>query len=356
MVNGCAIGGGHVLHVLCDLTIAADTARFGQVGPEGGLASIRASARRISRASSARRRRARSGTSAGSTRAQEALAMGLVNAVVPGRGAARRDRAWCRELLEKSPTALKLAKQSFNADTEQRAGVAEFACTALELYYETARGHGGAQRVRGEAAGELREVQDVGIGEPVLAQREPRELSRSLGDRRGPTRPPSSTGAAATRMRRSRGPSSESPTDSVPTASRPAAPSRACFPTGASASSCSSRRAGSGPSINPIPPTYRASELRFMVNLLESRVMVIPEVFRGFRYTDMLADASPRAAAPSSTCSWREARRAWACCPGACSPMPPGRRGRAGRRFRAVTRAASTRWSSPPGRRASPRA
>jgi 1,4-dihydroxy-2-naphthoyl-CoA synthase len=69
--------------------------------------------------------------------AQEALAMGLVNKVVPLKDLRAETEAWCRELLDKSPTALALAKQSFNMDSEQRAGVAQFAHTALNLYYGT---------------------------------------------------------------------------------------------------------------------------------------------------------------------------------------------------------------------------
>src|SRR5439155_16361513 len=69
--------------------------------------------------------------------AQEALAMGLVNAVVPAAELRAETERWCRELLEKSPTALRLAKQSFNADTEQLAGITKLGFSALELYYGT---------------------------------------------------------------------------------------------------------------------------------------------------------------------------------------------------------------------------
>ena len=88
--------------------------------------------------------------------------MGLVNKVVPHTELRAEVEKWCAELLEKSPTALALAKQSFNVDSEQRAGVAQFAGTALDLYYQTEEAHGGAQRLRREAAGELRKIQDVG--------------------------------------------------------------------------------------------------------------------------------------------------------------------------------------------------
>lgn len=136
MVNGYAIGGGHVLHVLCDLTIAADTAIFGQTGPRVGSVDAGFGTGYLARIVGEKRAReiwylCRQYT------AREALEMGLVNKVVPLAELRAETERWCRELLEKSPTALRLAKQSFNIDSEQRAGVAEFAATALHLYYQT---------------------------------------------------------------------------------------------------------------------------------------------------------------------------------------------------------------------------
>jgi len=136
MVNGYAIGGGHVLHVLCDLSIAADTAVFGQTGPRVGSVDAGHGTGYLARLVGEKRAReiwylCRQYT------AQEALAMGLVNKVVPLADLRREVEQWCRELLEKSPTALALAKQSFNIDSEQRAGVAQFAHTALGMYYQT---------------------------------------------------------------------------------------------------------------------------------------------------------------------------------------------------------------------------
>jgi naphthoate synthase len=137
MVNGFAIGGGHVLHVLCDLSIAADTAIFGQTGPRVGSVDAGFGTGYLARVVGEKRAReiwylCRQYT------AQEALAMGLVNKVVPLKDLRGEVEAWCAELLEKSPIALALAKQSFNIDSEQRAGVSEFAHTALTLYYQTA--------------------------------------------------------------------------------------------------------------------------------------------------------------------------------------------------------------------------
>jgi len=136
MVNGFAIGGGHVLHVLCDLSIAADTAVFGQTGPRVGSVDAGHGTGFLARLVGEKKAReiwymCRQYT------AQEALAMGLVNRVVPLAELRREVEQWCRELLEKSPTALALAKQSFNIDSEQRAGVAQFAHTALNMYYQT---------------------------------------------------------------------------------------------------------------------------------------------------------------------------------------------------------------------------
>src|SRR6266516_1199413 len=136
MVNGYAIGGGHVLHVLCDLTIAADTAVFGQTGPRVGSVDPGFGTAYLARIVGEKKARefwylCRQYSAA------EALAMGLVNKVVPAAELRAETERWCRELLEKSPTALRLAKQSFNADTEHIAGLTELGFSALELYYQT---------------------------------------------------------------------------------------------------------------------------------------------------------------------------------------------------------------------------
>src|SRR5436189_332931 len=136
MVNGFAIGGGHVLHVLCDLSIAADPAIFGQTGPRVGSVDAGHGTRYLARVVGEKKAReiwylCRQYT------AQQALEMGLVNKVVPLAQLRTEVEQWCRELLEKSPTALAMAKQSFNIDSETRAGVAELATTALNLYYQT---------------------------------------------------------------------------------------------------------------------------------------------------------------------------------------------------------------------------
>jgi 2-ketocyclohexanecarboxyl-CoA hydrolase len=136
MVNGFAIGGGHVLHVLCDLSVAADTAVFGQTGPRVGSVDAGHGTGYLARLVGEKKAR-EIWYLCRQYSAQEALAMGLVNRVVPLADLRREVEQWCRELLEKSPTALALAKQSFNIDSEQRAGVAQFAHTALNMYYQT---------------------------------------------------------------------------------------------------------------------------------------------------------------------------------------------------------------------------
>jgi 2-ketocyclohexanecarboxyl-CoA hydrolase len=136
MVNGFAIGGGHVLHLLCDLSIAAESAVFGQTGPRVGSVDAGHGTGFLARVVGEKKAR-EIWYLCRQYSAQDALAMGLVNKVVPLKDLRAEVEQWCRELLEKSPTALALAKQSFNIDSEQRAGVAQFAHTALGLYYQT---------------------------------------------------------------------------------------------------------------------------------------------------------------------------------------------------------------------------
>jgi naphthoate synthase len=136
MVNGFAIGGGHVLHVLCDLSIAADTAVFGQTGPRVGSVDPGFGTAFLARVVGEKKAR-EIWYLCRQYSAQEALQMGLVNKVVPAAQLRAEVELWCRELLEKSPTALKLAKYSFNADTDHIHGITEMGFSALELYYQT---------------------------------------------------------------------------------------------------------------------------------------------------------------------------------------------------------------------------
>ena len=142
MVAGYAIGGGHVLHLLCDLTIAADNARFGQTGPRVGSFDAGWGATYMARVVGHKKAReiwylCRQYT------AQEALDMGLVNTVVPLERLEEETIQWAREILEKSPIALRFLKSAFNADTDGLAGIQELAGNATMLYYMTEEGKEG---------------------------------------------------------------------------------------------------------------------------------------------------------------------------------------------------------------------
>ena len=134
MVAGYAIGGGHVLHVICDLTIAADNARFGQTGPEGRARSTAASERRCSRASRPEEGQGDLVPVPPIRRARGAQ-MGLVNAVVPLEQLEAETVKWCSEMLALSPFALRLLKASFNADEDGLAGLQQLAHDANLLFY-----------------------------------------------------------------------------------------------------------------------------------------------------------------------------------------------------------------------------
>ena len=135
MVAGYAIGGGHVLHVVCDLTIAADNARFGQTGPKVGSFDGGFGASRAVPARRARRRPRRSGSCAASTTPRRRSQMGLVNTVVPLDQLETETVSWCREMLALSPFALRMLKASFNADEDGLAGIQQLAHDANLLFY-----------------------------------------------------------------------------------------------------------------------------------------------------------------------------------------------------------------------------
>jgi naphthoate synthase len=135
-VNGFAIGGGHVLHVVCDLTIASETARFGQSGPRVGSFDAGFGSAYLARIVGEKRAReiwylCRQYT------AEQALAWGLVNAVVAPDRLTDEARAWAKEILTKSPTALRFLKHSFNADSESIAGIGTLAWDGLDLFVRT---------------------------------------------------------------------------------------------------------------------------------------------------------------------------------------------------------------------------
>jgi naphthoate synthase len=142
MVAGYAIGGGHVLHVVCDLTLAADNAVFGQTGPivgsfDGGFGSSYLA--RIVGQKKARE----IWYLCHQYSAQEALDMGLVNKVVPVDRLEDEGWQWAREILEKSPLAIRLLKSAMNADVDGQAGLQELAGNATLLFYMTEEGQEG---------------------------------------------------------------------------------------------------------------------------------------------------------------------------------------------------------------------
>lgn len=135
-VRGYAIGGGNVIATICDLTIAAESATFGQVGPKVGSVDPGFGTAFLSRIVGEKKAReiwylCRRYSAA------EAEAMGLVNAVVPDDRLDDEVRAWCDEIIARSPTAIAIAKRSFNADTDHQRGIAGLGMAALALYYDT---------------------------------------------------------------------------------------------------------------------------------------------------------------------------------------------------------------------------
>ncbi|MCL6649981.1 MAG: 1,4-dihydroxy-2-naphthoyl-CoA synthase [Chloroflexi bacterium] len=136
VVAGYAIGGGHVLHVVCDLTIAADNAIFGQAGPRVGSFDAGYGATLLGRIVGHKKAK-EIWFLCRQYNAQEALEMGLVNAVVPVDQLEEEAVKWARELLEKSPTALRFLKMAFNADTDGLAGLQQLAGDATMLFYMT---------------------------------------------------------------------------------------------------------------------------------------------------------------------------------------------------------------------------
>lgn len=142
MVAGYAIGGGHVLHLMCDLTIAADNAVFGQTGPKVGSFDGGFGASYMARIVGQKKAReiwflCRQYSAA------EALEMGLVNTVVPLAELERETMQWCREMLERSPIALRCLKAALNADCDGQSGLQELAGNATMLFYMTEEGQEG---------------------------------------------------------------------------------------------------------------------------------------------------------------------------------------------------------------------
>lgn len=146
-VQGFAIGGGNVLATLCDLTIASERAVFGQVGPKVGSVDPGFGTAYLARIVGEKKAReiwylCRRYTAA------EALAMGLANAVVPHEKLDEEVEKWCAELAERSPTAIAIAKRSFNADTEHQRALGALGFEALALFYGTEESKEGSRAFR----------------------------------------------------------------------------------------------------------------------------------------------------------------------------------------------------------------
>lgn len=136
-VNGYAIGGGHVFQVVCDLSIAAETAKLGQAGPKVGSFDPGFGTAELARLVGLKRAKeiwflCRQYT------AQQALELGLVNAVVPAAELDAEVERWCQELLERSPTALKMLKYAFHAETDGVPGITNLGVGGLTMFYNSA--------------------------------------------------------------------------------------------------------------------------------------------------------------------------------------------------------------------------
>jgi naphthoate synthase len=142
MVAGYAIGGGHVLHMICDLTIAADNARFGQTGPKVGSFDGGYGASYMARIVGQKKAR-EIWFLCRQYDARQALEMGLVNTVVPYERLEEETVQWCREMLANSPIALRCLKAALNADCDGQAGLQELAGNATLLFYLSEEGQEG---------------------------------------------------------------------------------------------------------------------------------------------------------------------------------------------------------------------
>lgn len=157
-VQGYAIGGGNVLATLCDFTIASEKAQFGQVGPKVGSVDPGFGTAYLARIVGEKKAReiwylCRRYSAA------EAMAMGLVNAVVPHEALDAEVAKWCAEILEKSPTAIAIAKRSFNADTDSIRGISGMGMQALAMYYATEESQEGVRAFNEKRKPDFRKFQ-----------------------------------------------------------------------------------------------------------------------------------------------------------------------------------------------------
>jgi naphthoate synthase len=144
LVAGYAIGGGHVLHLICDLTIAAENAVFGQTGPKVGSFDGGFGASYLARIVGQKKAR-EIWFLCRQYNAQQALSMGLINSIVPVEHLENEGIKWAQEILDKSPIAIRCLKSAFNADCDGQAGLQELAGNATLLYYMTEEGAEGKQ-------------------------------------------------------------------------------------------------------------------------------------------------------------------------------------------------------------------
>jgi len=154
-VRGYAIGGGNVLALLCDLTIAAESAVFGQVGPKMGSVDPGFGTAYLARVIGEKRAR-EVWYLCRRYSARDALALGLANAVVPDAELDAEVARWCAEILEKSPTAIAIAKRSFNADTAAIGGIGDMGMQALAMYYQTEESKEGVRALKEKRKPEFR--------------------------------------------------------------------------------------------------------------------------------------------------------------------------------------------------------
>jgi len=146
-VRGFAVGGGNVLCTVCDFTIAGESAQFGQVGPKVGSVDPGFGTAYLARVVGEKKAR-EMWYLCKRYKARDALAMGLVNAVVPDDELDAEVDRWCAEIMEKSPTAIAIAKRSFNVDTEHQRGIGGLGMYALSLYYDTDESKEGGRAFR----------------------------------------------------------------------------------------------------------------------------------------------------------------------------------------------------------------
>jgi 2-ketocyclohexanecarboxyl-CoA hydrolase len=154
-VRGYAIGGGNVLALICDLTLAAESAVFGQVGPKMGSVDPGFGTAYMARVIGEKRAR-EVWYLCRRYSARDALAMGMVNAVVPDAELDAEVSRWCAEIVEKSPTAIAIAKRSFNADSAGIIGIADMGMQALSMYYQTDESKEGVQALKEKRKPEFR--------------------------------------------------------------------------------------------------------------------------------------------------------------------------------------------------------